>query len=222
MATPIEKARKDPDSMKARILAEARRVFGRYGFHGATTRLIARQVGIDVSTLYYHWGEKGDLYEAVIADTIEDLRSQLRKVEQLIRGKPLALRMSIAIDHMTDYLFDHPEIPNLIFYRYFSKTRIDMQWDSRMPELLEDIARSMGLQDPTGRVSTAVLMRVAILSIANYNLVSGEDFFRSMLGITRDEYLPMVKETLKFVLIPAFTYPRPAADSRELDEDYPP
>ena len=65
MPTPWEKARMEPDSMKARILAAARRIFGCYGYHGTTTRIIAREVGIDISTLYYHWGEKADLYEAV-------------------------------------------------------------------------------------------------------------------------------------------------------------
>ncbi|MCP4373087.1 MAG: helix-turn-helix transcriptional regulator, partial [Deltaproteobacteria bacterium] len=48
--------------MKAKILISARKLFGQYGFHGTTTRMIASDVGIDISTLYYHWGEKGDLY----------------------------------------------------------------------------------------------------------------------------------------------------------------
>ena len=68
MATPLEKARLNPESMKAKILISARKLFGEYGFHGTTTRMIASEVGIDISTLYYHWGEKGDLYEAVIID----------------------------------------------------------------------------------------------------------------------------------------------------------
>jgi AcrR family transcriptional regulator len=80
MTTPLEKARKDPESMKAKILQVARKIFGEYGFHGTTTRMIARKVGIDISTLYYHWGEKGDLYEAVILDINEDLRQKLAEV----------------------------------------------------------------------------------------------------------------------------------------------
>ena len=56
MPTPLEKARQNPESMKAKILKSARKLFGEYGFHGTTTRMIASDVGVDISTLYYHWG----------------------------------------------------------------------------------------------------------------------------------------------------------------------
>ena len=204
LSSPLEKARKDPESMKARILAAAKLVFGKYGFHGTTTRSIAKEVGIDISTLYYHWGEKSDLYEAVLMDITEDLRQQLRRVEKIISGKPLAQRLDIAIDRMTDYLFDRPEIANLILFRYFTKTRHKTSLDIRVPEVVSDIARSMGLQDHAARVTDAAKMQVLGIMNAIYNFVSGEDYFRSMLEMDRAVYIPMVKETLKFLLIPAF------------------
>jgi len=204
MATPLEKARRDPDSMKARILAAARRVFGEYGFHGATTRMIAEEVGIDISTLHYHWGEKGDLYQAVVLDINEDLRQQLVEVESVIHGLPLARRMDIAIDMMTDYLFDHSEISNLILFRYFAKTRDESILDIHVPELISDIARSMGLCGNKKDVPKPESMKVLAIMNAIYSFISGEDFFRSMLKAKRDEYITMVKETLKFILLPAF------------------
>ena len=76
MPSRLEKARQDPASMKARILASARRKFGEYGYGATTTRLIAKDVGIDISTLYYHWGEKQDLYEAVIMDITDEFLLQ--------------------------------------------------------------------------------------------------------------------------------------------------
>ncbi len=190
--------------MKARILAAARRIFSQYGFHGATTRAIAKEVGIDISTLYYHWGEKGDLYEAVIFDMAEDLRELLREVEKIIRGRPLAERMEISIDVIMPYLFEHPEMSNLIMLRYFSKTRQEMKWDDQVPEFITDIARSMGLHDAEGRVSTKDKMRILAMMNSIHNFVSGEDFFRSSLKLTREEYIPLTKETLKSILIPAF------------------
>ncbi len=214
MVTPLEKARKDPDSMKARILIQARRIFGDYGYHGATTRMIAEEAGIDVSTLYYHWGEKSDLYEAVILDVNEDLKKKLTQVEGVVRGLPRSERMDVAIDLMTDYLFEHPEISNLILFRYFGKTRDDAVLDIVVPELVSDIARSMGLVSDRKNVPNKVRMEVLAAMNSIHNFVSGESFFRSMLGVGRDEYVGMVKQTLKFLLIPAFNSYRQQGGTR--------
>jgi AcrR family transcriptional regulator len=205
MATPLEKARKDPDSMKARILKAARRMFGEYGYHGTTTRMIAQEVGIDISTLYYHWGEKGDLYEAVILDINTDLRNHLIQVEKIIHGLPLARRMEIAIDKVTDFLFECPEISNLILFQYFRKTRKEPNLDFHVPDFISDIARSMNLCKSHDPVPTGASMKVLAMMNAIYNFISGEDFFREMLQLKREEYIDRAKETLKFMLIPAFT-----------------
>jgi len=218
MVSALEKARKDPDSMKGRILTKARKIFGEYGFHGATTRMIAEDVGIDISTLYYHWGEKGDLYEAVILDINEDLRQKLAEVEKIIHGLPLAKRLDISLDLMTDYLFEHSEVSNLILFRYFGKTRDESILDFHVPELVSDIARSMGLCKDKRNVPNNVRMQVLALMNSIHNFVSGEHFFRSMLKIPREEYIPMVKETLKFIVLPAFTGTRPET-MRKKDQD---
>ncbi|MBI5248966.1 MAG: TetR/AcrR family transcriptional regulator [Desulfomonile tiedjei] len=209
MATPLEKARKDPDSMKARILHKARLIFGQYGFHGATTRMIAEEVGIDISTLYYHWGEKSDLYEAVILDINEDLRTRLLEVEDIIHGMPIEKRLSISLDLMTEYLFDHAEVSNLILFRYFAKTRDESALDFHVPEVVTDIARSLGLAKDRKSITNEIRMQVLGLMNAIHNFVSGENFFRSMLKIPREEYIALAKETIQFLLLPAFAGTRP-------------
>ena len=204
MPTPLEKARKDPDSMKAKILKGARIVFGEYGYHGATTRMIADVIGVDISTVYYHWGEKSDLYEAVVLDVYADLREMLADVEKVIHGKPLTDRLDIALDMTSDYLFDHPEISNLILFRYFGKTRDEAGLDFMVPEIISDIAYSMGLCKDKKKVSAVVNMQVMVMMNSIHNFVSGEGFFRSILNIPRDEYIAKSKETLKFMLIPPY------------------
>jgi TetR/AcrR family transcriptional regulator, regulator of cefoperazone and chloramphenicol sensitivity len=218
MVTPLEKARKDPDSMKARILKKARCVFGEYGFHGATTRMIAEEVGVDISTLYYHWGEKSDLYQAVITDINDDLRAKLVEVEHRVRGLPLDQRMRIAIDMTTDYLFQYPETSNLVLFRYFAKTRDESIVDLRVPEFVSDIARSMGLCAAKHDVPTPVRMRVLAMMNAIHNFVSGQSFFRGMLEVEREEYITLAKETLKFILVPAFAGAAGRGDQRELPD----
>jgi AcrR family transcriptional regulator len=205
MTTPLEKARKDPDSMKARILDCARRIFGQYGFHGTTTRMIALEVGIDISTLHYHWGVKKDLYESVVVDINKDLRQKLIEVEKAIHGLPLSERLDISIDLTTDYLFEHPEISNLILFRYFGKTRSDGNIDSIIPEFTADIARSMGLARDKKNVPPETMMKVLAVMNSIHNFISGESFFRPMVRVERERYIALVKETLKFIHIPAFT-----------------
>lgn len=200
--------------MKGRILEAARRIFGEYGFHGTTTRMIAQEVGIDISTLYYHWGEKGDLYEAVVLDIYEDLRLKLIDVEKIIHGLPLVKRMEIAIDLMTDYLFERPEISNLILFRYFAKTRHASPLDLHVPEFMGNIAVSMGLANSKKELPRDAQLKMLAVMNAIHNFVSGENFFLAMLGLEREHYLAGVKETLKFLVIPAFTQNREAPEKQ--------
>jgi AcrR family transcriptional regulator len=204
--TALEKARKDPSSMKGRILEVARRIFGQYGFHGTTTRMIAQEVGIDISTLYYHWGEKGDLYEAVVLDIYEDLREQLVEVEKRIHGLALEKRMEIAVEMMTDYLFERPEISNLTLFRYFAKTRHASPLDFRVPEIMGNIAHSMGLVSDKKQLQPDAKMKMLAVMNAIHNFVSGQNFFLTMLDMDEKEYVKGVKETLKFLIIPAFVH----------------
>lgn len=204
MKTTLEKARKHPESMKAKILDAARKIFGEYGFHGTTMRMIAKEVGIDISTLHYHWGEKKDLYESVIIDINNDLRGKFIETEKIIHGRPLEERMAIGIDTMTDYLFLHPEISNLVLLRYFGKIRQEELASLRVPEFTLDSVRSMGLRQDQEHLSFSM---VAVLTIMNsiHSFISGEDFFRSMVRLERDEYVALVKRVLKQIFIPAFT-----------------
>jgi len=204
MATPLEKARLNPESMKAKILISARKLFGEYGFHGTTTRMIASDVGIDISTLYYHWGEKGDLYEAVIIDMNDGIKAKLIEVESIIKGRSLFQRIEIAIDELVDYLFDHAELSNLTIFRYFTKNRHDSSFDKRIPEYISDIAYSMELSQDRNNASPSAKMMVLTIMNAIHNYVSGETFFLPMLEITRKEYISLTKETVKFFALSNF------------------
>jgi AcrR family transcriptional regulator len=205
MATPLQKARKNPDSVKARILRAARKLFGEYGFHGTTTRMIAKDTKIDISTLHYHWGDKGNLYEAVVTDIYDEMGQKLAEIEKKVKGLPLPERIDIAIEELIDHLFEYPEISNLTLFRYFTKTRDDTDLDIHIPEYISDIAFSMGLSKDKENVPTEAQMKVISMMNSFHNFISGESFFTTMLEIDHDEYVRRTKETLKFFNIPPFT-----------------
>jgi len=205
MPSRLERARQDPNSMKAKILAAARRIFGEFGYNDTTTRMIAKDVGIDISTLYYHWGEKQDLYEAVLADVGDEIQQKLNEIEHHVSGQSLARRLEVALDMMCDYLFSHPEVPNLILFGYFNKTRHGLTLDLRMSKYVSNIAFAMGLSEDKANVSIQAKARILAVWNTVLNFISGENFFRPMLDTNREDYIKVVKETLKFILVPAFT-----------------
>jgi hypothetical protein len=63
----------------------------------------------------------------------------------------------------------------------------------------------MNLCRDKDNVPAYIKMRVLAVMNSIHNFISGERFFQNMLNLTQDEYISMVKETLKFILIPAFT-----------------
>jgi AcrR family transcriptional regulator len=203
--TPLEKARKNPDSMKAKILSSARHLFGEYGYHGVTTRMIAKEVGIDISTLHYHWGDKENLYEAVITDIQDEILKVLLEIEKVVHGKSMETRLEVAIDVMCDYLFEKPEVPKLIVISFFGKTRPDGIQDGRLTEHASNVAIAMGLASDKQDVSPRDTALVLAISNAMYSFTSGESTFKTLLKVEHEEYMTIVKDTLKFILIPAFS-----------------
>lgn len=205
MSTTLEKARQAPDSMKAKILGAARILFGEYGYHGVTTRMIAKEVSIDISTLHYHWGEKQELYEAVLTDLSDEIREKLVEIEHLVHGKPLTVRLEVAIDVMCDHLFGNPGSANLMLFSHFSKNRLNSEIHTHMTRHLANIAVAMGLAVDKANVAPQANARVLAVWNSVINFAAGESFFRPMLKLDPQGYIDVVKETLKFILIPAFT-----------------
>lgn len=68
--------------------------------------MIAKEAGIDISTLHCHWGDKGDLFEALIHDLDFINRNKLVENEKKIKGKPLTVRVEMALGEMLDFLLD--------------------------------------------------------------------------------------------------------------------
>ena len=171
----------------------------------AIMRVVTKEVGIDISTLHYHWGEKQELYEAVLTDLSDEIRAKLVEIEDLVHGKPLAVRLEVAIDVMCDHIFGNPESANLMLFSYFSKNRLTSDIDVRLTRHLANIAVAMGLAVDKSQVPPQANARVLAVWNSVINFAAGESFFRPLLRVDPQTYVQVVKETLKFILIPAFT-----------------
>jgi hypothetical protein len=70
---------------------------------------------------------------------------------------------------------------------------------------ISNIAIAMGLAPDAHHVSVQAKARILAVWNSVLNFISGESFFRPMMAIDRAAYEAVVKETLKFILVPAFT-----------------
>jgi TetR/AcrR family transcriptional regulator, cholesterol catabolism regulator len=102
------------------IIAAAAKVFKEKGYHAATTRDIATEVGIQQATLYYYISSKEELLYLVVREPIVRLFNQ---VEEIVEASvPTRTKVERAIHaHLTAFDENYPhmfvyvqELPNLI------------------------------------------------------------------------------------------------------------
>jgi TetR/AcrR family transcriptional regulator, cholesterol catabolism regulator len=102
------------------IIAAAAKVFKEKGYHAATTRDIAAEVGIQQATLYYYISSKEELLYLVVREPIVRLYDQ---VEEIVRASlPSRTKIERAIHaHLAAFDESYPhmfvyvqELPNLI------------------------------------------------------------------------------------------------------------
>jgi AcrR family transcriptional regulator len=74
--------RRGPDTLE-RILVAARNEFSTNGLSGAKIEAIARDAGVTKQSIYYYYGSKGSLYEAVYQYTSEECIKRVLQMDFL-------------------------------------------------------------------------------------------------------------------------------------------
>jgi AcrR family transcriptional regulator len=69
------------------LLAAACEVFGRDGFHAASTRAIAEAAGVNQALIAYHFGGKEGLYLAVFENITQTMNEHIGPVHTRIKGE---------------------------------------------------------------------------------------------------------------------------------------
>lgn len=199
MPTPLERARSEPESQKAAILHGARRVFARRGYHGSSTRAIAAEVGVDVSTIYYHWGSKAELFDGVLEDLqarfVELLRAWLQESKDL----PFDVAFDRAVELAGPFMGDEDSVRVLMF-SVFDEEFEGADWAVRSQRALIDTLRTfaerrLGVSDLPVQFDALILSTIGSILA----LVGGRKHQARVLGLDPDspEYRGLVVATIK-------------------------
>jgi AcrR family transcriptional regulator len=104
--------RRDPDRTRASILAAAIAEFAALGFGGARVDAIAAQAGVNKRMLYHYFGNKDDLYLAVLEEAYAAIRAA---EDELVLGKAdPADAMRKLVLFTWRYYREHPEFLSLL------------------------------------------------------------------------------------------------------------
>nr|WP_055503974.1 TetR family transcriptional regulator [Nonomuraea pusilla] len=92
---------------RAALLEAAREEFASYGVAGARVDRIAERAGVNKERIYGHFGSKEKLFDAVIAEALDDLTARI------------ALPGTDPVDYvarLTDYYRTHPDLVRLLMW----------------------------------------------------------------------------------------------------------
>ncbi|MDA8234603.1 MAG: TetR/AcrR family transcriptional regulator [Clostridia bacterium] len=119
---------------KEKVMAAAIKVFGQKGFHGATTREIAREAGVAEGTIFRHFKSKKDLLVSLATPMVVDSliglidevsnRSDEEIIKAVINNRIKIIREHMGIVKLLIYesVF-HPEVQEILYSNIISKAK---------------------------------------------------------------------------------------------------
>lgn len=94
-------------------------VFSAQGFHGASTRQIAKAAGTSLSNLYNYFGSKSEILEFVLEETARTLADSLEEAVGAAGTNPLS-RLEAAVRAYVDFIVAQPRasVVGITEFRY--------------------------------------------------------------------------------------------------------
>jgi AcrR family transcriptional regulator len=136
---------RDPEGMRIRILEAAKQEFAAHGLAGARVDRIAAKAGANKRMLYYHVGNKEDLYLTVLEGAYEKIRGEERTLALEHLAPPDAIRTLIAFTW--NYFLRNPEFlallnsENLAQARHLKRSTKVKSMHSPFVEMIRTVVR---------------------------------------------------------------------------------
>lgn len=105
---------RDAEATKGRILDAAEEEFARGGLLGARTEAIAAKTGVTKSMIFYHFGDKEGLYQAVLERAVSMRVTTLQKTDLHNPDAETSLRNFV--DSFLRDISGNPNLPAIFFY----------------------------------------------------------------------------------------------------------
>lgn len=165
-------ARRDPELSRKRLLRAARDEFARNGLKGARVDEIAARSGVNKQLVYYHFGNKEELYLAVLEDTYQEIRHRERQLD-LGHLDPMTA-MERLVEFTFDYFTENPHFVSLLNDENLHRAR-----HLRMSSIIKDLHSPLVemIADTLRRGAAEGIFRNGIDPIQLYISIAGLCYF---------------------------------------------
>jgi AcrR family transcriptional regulator len=166
------KPKRDAEATRERIFAAATREFASHGFGGARVDRISKRAKTFDRMLYYHFGNKEQLFRVVLEGAYEDLWAAEERLD-LARADPVAgLRELIAFTWQ--YYVDHPEFIRLLNSENLQQGR-NVRRSTRVGKLSSPFIRI--ISDLLARGATEGVFRPGVDPLKLYITIAALGYF---------------------------------------------
>jgi len=94
----------------AAILRAAASLMARRGYHGASMRDVARAVGLQMASLYHHFGSKQELLVLIMRDVMRDLSAAVEEAVDAAGDDPRDRLAAAITAHVRFHTLHRPEV----------------------------------------------------------------------------------------------------------------
>lgn len=193
---------KSDTGSRERLLQAAIDVFGRYGYEGATTRMIAQRADTNIAAIPYYFEGKEGLYHAVIKHIVAMVDAQVVEVVREIHGttasetfsreQALAL-LERLLDKIIVFMVGSPQAPRIariiLREQMYPSSAYELIFKGFMQSILDSLATLITAVSENSSRRTAMLRAMAIMGQIMAFRVARETIVRAldMEGYSQDE-----------------------------------
>ena len=170
--TPTEPRQRDADRSQEQILIAAREEFSEFGFAGGRIDRIAERAGTNKRLLYYYYGNKDDLFLAVLERVYADIRTAEQALHLDAMDPVEAIRQLVSFTW--HYYLDHPEFITLLNSENLHQAR-HLKQSERIQDMNSPLVQL--LADVLGRGQRAGLFRDGIDPVQLYISIASICYF---------------------------------------------
>jgi AcrR family transcriptional regulator len=168
----VRQASRDPEATREAILTAATDEFAAYGLGGARVDRIAERAGINKRMLYYYFGQKEDLFLAVLERAYAKIRGEEQALN-LTQVEPTeAIRRLIAFTW--NYYIENPSFPILLNSENLHRAR-HLKRSARVRTLHSPFVATIA--DVLERGAKTGLFRAGVDPIQLYISIAGLSYF---------------------------------------------